>query len=258
MSTWVIQNCKDRTTGRMLAALKEAEEFFIMIEQHRVLNWIKENELSLNLEGTDFIPHGSTSLVKLAKSLNWKYVFHNDNFFVNMYNYKHPAMLNKDALIVSLHDALHFAGLRFNWFIRPLDDTKSFAGHVITGKDLISWVERLESVECEMNSDTKISLSIPKKIDMEWRYFIVGGKIITGSSYRLSDQPYQYEETDEAVLKEAQALADMWLPHECCVMDVALYNGESYVVEFNGLNSAGFYAHDIVKLVKAISSYTKL
>ncbi len=92
---------------------------------------------------------------------------------------------------------------------------------------------------------------------MEWRYFIVDRKIVTGSSYRHLGQPYLKQELDPDVLVEAQALADIWLPHPCCCMDVALCDDEVRVVEFNGLNASGFYDHDVMAFAKAVSAYAR-
>lgn len=92
---------------------------------------------------------------------------------------------------------------------------------------------------------------------MEWRYFVVGGRIVTGSSYRFKGQPDQKRELDADVLAEAQALADLWLPHRCCCMDVALCENQPRVVEFNCLNATGFYDHDIETFARAVSAFAR-
>jgi len=248
---WVVQNCKDRQTEKILAALKEVGEPFILTARDIFTEFI-------NFDEVDLIPYGSTSLLEFAKEHNWRYVFHNDNFRTDVYASRHSRMLNNDAMIMSLSAFKLLTETRPQWFIRPVLDLKSFAGFTAPSKEIVEWITRLEAVECEVDSNTLVSVASPKVIDMEWRYFIVDGKIITGSSYKHQKKSYIYEETDKKDLDEAQELAMEWLPHENCCMDVALWEDKPYVVEFNGLNSSGFYDHNVVALVRAVSTYAKL
>jgi len=51
-------------------------------------------------------------------------------------------------------------------------------------------------------------------------------------------------------------MANKWLPYDCVVMDIAeLATGEYKVVEFNSINSSGFYEHNITAVVEALSNY---
>ena len=61
--------------------------------------------------------------------------------------------------------------------------------------------------------------------------------------------------TDQKMIDEAQTFADKWLPSECCVMDIALVNGELKVIEFNAINSSGMYDSDVVAIFKALWEY---
>ena len=38
-------------------------------------------------------------------------------------------------------------------------------------------------------------------------------------------------------------------------MDTALWNDKMYVIEFNTINSSGFYANDVPKIFDAIAKY---
>jgi len=239
----------------MVAALKATKEPYVM---QNMSGFIFDTLSDL---GTEVIPYGSTSLLEYAKRQRWRHVFHNDNFNVDVYN-KYHRTLNYGSLTMTLSDAKRVlcsphSSIRGPWFIRPVDDTKAFAGHVITQVELRDWVTILEDNDCEVTPNTVVSLSCEKDIDMEWRYFIVGGKIISGSAYRFKGASYTERETEQDVIEEAQAIADLWLPHPCCVMDLALWEGKPCVVEFNGLNSSGFYDHDVTAIVRAVSEYVK-
>jgi len=47
-------------------------------------------------------------------------------------------------------------------------------------------------------------------------------------------------------------MVDMWQPADAFVLDIALTHNGYKVLEVNCLNSAGFYAADVSKLVQAI------
>jgi hypothetical protein len=57
------------------------------------------------------------------------------------------------------------------------------------------------------------------------------------------------------MIDEAQELANKWLPDQCCVMDLALVEDELKVIEFNCINSSGFYDHDVDAIFKALWKY---
>lgn len=257
-ATWVIQSNKIQTrqTLPLINALKELDEPFVDVGVDH-LGPLHPVDPSL---GVDLIPYGSVSLMKTAQQNGWKHFYHDDTTFrVDTWIQRHPGMLNMDARILTLKEAAAIAHGRPEWFIRPVHDFKAFAGEVMTADALVAWVDNLDKNDCEFDSSLLVALSIPKPIVMEWRYFIVDGRIVTGSSYRYEGRPHRFEERDSSVLDEAQALADYWLPHPCCVMDVGLVDGQPIpqIVEFNGINASGFYAHDVRAFAKALSDYAR-
>ena len=256
-ATWVVQSNKIKTsqTLPLIEALRRLGEPFVDVAIDTESGLIVPPDPAL---GKNLIPYGSTHLVKVAQAEGWQQLYFDDaTFRVDAWLRNHPSILNADAEVMTLSKARGIAAQRQQWFIRPLHDLKEFAGHVIGGADLAAWVARLEVGDCEINGSCLVALSEPKTIQMEWRYFVVGGRIVTGSAYRFKGQPHQKRELDAEVLAEAQALADMWLPHPCCCMDVALFDNKPYVVEFNGLNASGFYAHDIEAFARAVSDYAR-
>ena len=105
-----------------------------------------------------------------------------------------------------------------------------------------------------MPPEKDVVLCNPKPIQAEWRWFIVNGKIVSGSMYRCHGQLRNIRETDPAVIEEAQALADMWLPFDTVVMDTAITedSNDVKVIEFNCINSSGFYDNDVVAIFDAL------
>ncbi|HBY64834.1 MAG TPA: hypothetical protein DEG42_00270 [Acholeplasmataceae bacterium] len=181
---------------------------------------------------------------------------------------------NYDAFVANRDDMLNTAPIRLDeaikfletrpsdemWFTRPSKDLKEYTGLVDTAGELVLWLR--DRVLCassgsyQLQPDTMIVLSEPQNIDAEYRWFIVGGKVITGSMYRNNGQLFSQRQVDKGVILEAQEFADKWLPNSCCVMDLALINeSEMKVIEFNCINSSGFYDCDVNAIFKALWEY---
>lgn len=172
-------------------------------------------------------------------------------------------MLNSN--VMRLDDAIHMLGIIKNrdpkslWFVRPSEDLKQFSGQVIEAEECYNWFKSM--MECEtsgtykLEPETMIVICSPQPIQAEWRWFIVGGKVISGSMYNIHNQLRKERVTDQEMIDEAQTFADKWLPSECCVMDIALVNDELKVIEFNAINSSGFYDNDVDTIFKALWEY---
>lgn len=253
--TWVVQSNKIKTsqTLQLVQALTELGEPFVDVAVDTEEGLM--NELP---SGDNFIPYGSVELVRLAQERGWRHTFFNEKFRMDTYVDNHPQMLNGDGTFFTMSEAkwmLQTCKADSKWFLRPVHDLKSFPGTVDTAQGLVDWITRLESGEYDIDGTCLVLLSNTKDIQMEWRYLVVDRKIVTGSSYRFRGYPHRARELDKEVLEEAQDLADIWLPHPCCCMDIALYRDRPYVVEFNGLNASGFYDHDVKAFAAAVSSY---
>jgi len=263
MATWVIQSNKIKTSQTLLLieALSRLGEPFVDVAVDTETGLLTEVPEEL---GTDLIPYGSTYLVKVAQQLGWRHLFFDEEKFnVAAWLKNRPDMLNADAKISTIAAVRRDIGPLLmmhpvDLFIRPTRDLKDFAGHVIKTDEFARWADRLAVGDCEFDDTLEIAVSVVKPIQMEWRYFIVDGQIVTGSVYRHGGQPLRQRELDGEVLAEAQTMADIWLPHPCCCMDLALCGGELRVVEFNGLNASGFYDHDVEAFAKAVSAYCRL
>lgn len=210
-------------------------------------------------EGVDVIPYGSAKLSRLAQRMGWKGMFFDPQLFrVDVWNTNRDDMLNNDAevmLVGELNERFKFISDDELFFIRPVEDLKAFNGTLTNAKEIRRWMSSVDSGNFSFNIDTPVVVAQPKHIDGEWRWFIVDGKVISGSIYKMHGQRLTQRELDQDVIDEAQELANKWLPNRTCVMDVALTKGCPKVIEFNCFNSSGFYYHDISAVVKAVSTY---
>ena len=210
------------------------------------------------IDGLDHIPYGSTSFVEETYRRGWKGL----SFDIERFSYgtacanRHD-MLNEGRILPAKDMVTYLSGIEEEIvFMRPSHDLKQFTGSVYERQEAIEFLkDAMEfggSGSYKIDPDFLILVSSPKNILIEWRWYVVGGKIIDGSMYRRKGQLHKEHATDESLYAAAQALAYQWLPDACCVMDTALLDsGETKVVEFNCINGSGFYDHDIKKVMTA-------
>lgn len=234
-----------------------------------VIPFTREITSNYPIEGVDYIPYGSTLFTDIANELRWRGLHFDDDTMTYAAAVKNRKDMLNDEMIMPASEAYEFLFEDFknnpsgHWFMRPDADLKQFSGYVDSnvelGQHLSSMMmshQRGEVGSYAMSPSTKVVLAEPKVIDAEWRWFIVGGKIISGSMYRAHGQLRKLRELDQEVIDEAQNLADAWLPMDCVVMDTALVRGRFVkVVEFNCINSSGFYDNDVDAVFKALWDY---
>lgn len=240
--------------------IKSAISKYPHIEVH-LIPFADDFSTSSPVSTTHYIPYGSTSFLMQAHRKHWDGVF----FDLATMNYRaalenHPHMLNTGVMTVA--DAIIFLKQQDPlsvWFIRPSDDLKQFSGQLLDAKEIWQWLQSMtEAVgggSYYMPPTAEVVLCPPKHIQAEWRWFIVGGKIVSGSMYRVHGQLRKIRELEDNVISEAQGLADIWLPQPCVVMDTALVDGEVKVVEFNCINSSGLYDNDADAIFDALWEY---
>lgn len=208
--------------------------------------------------GLDHIPYGNTSFVETTSELGWKGL----SFDKQELNYRTATLRRDDMLnngqIMTAQATLNSLMIQEDdeekVFMRPSEDLKIFSGAVLKTREAIEFLQR--ALECSSSDSYKIDpatmivTSAPKNIMMEWRWFIVNGRVIDGSMYRCNGELKKKHVTDASEVIMAQSLADKWLPAPCCVMDTCmLSNGVTKVVEFNCINGSGFYDNDVGKVM---------
>lgn len=135
--------------------------------------------------------------------------------------------------------------------LRPDRNDKAFAGGVF---DAATWDEMLGERRSSMGvvlDDVVCWASATKSIDQEIRCWFVGGELVEASRYRLDGLLVIVRVDDPGIMRVAAALAGCYLPSANAVMDIALHGGEAYVVEYNKIHSAGWYAADVDRVLDA-------
>ena len=202
----------------------------------------------------DLIAYGSTKLITSGIAAGMSGIFFNENFSTSVWNKHRQDMLNQHCNEFPLSgapEALAFLPEDTQLFVRSCADLKAFAGMVTTVTSLVNHRESNIFGSNAVPPDTWISVAFPQEITAEYRCFVVGGRVIDAAIYRERGRRVNRR----VPISLFQELAEDWLPHQTCVMDVALLVNKLKVVEFNCFNASGFYGHNIKVIVEAVSTW---
>jgi hypothetical protein len=199
-------------------------------------------------EPNPILAFGSTTLVRIAQERGWKPgVFYNDNFNFQVWSKAlGENILNYGANICNISN-IETELNRF--FIRPCEDLKYFNGTVINKESLNEWKDEIFSHSRYLTEDTEVVISDVKTIYKEFRFFMIDNKLVTGSLYRLGTRLCLDENIEPDAHRFASKMIELWQPARAFVIDIALTEEGYKIVEVNCINSAGFYAADVSKIV---------
>lgn len=140
------------------------------------------------------------------------------------------------------------------FFIRPSNDQKAFAGQVMKISEIKDWSNKLQIGEEDLWS-LPIIVAEPLSIAHEWRLFMVDGRVSSGTHYRAQNRLSVDPNVPDSVIEFAEKRATEYSPAPVFIMDIGQCGEKLYVIEVGCFNSAGFYAADISKIVKDVSEY---
>ena len=200
---------------------------------------------------------GSIKFARIAKERNWKIgSLANDNHDYEVYS-KHykDNLLNYDSEIIRVGDIEEF-----DWkdgeeyFIRPTLDSKALTGAVFEKIEFFNLLHRIQGYDDALlkDPDSKLQITIPKEIHKEIRFFVVDGKVVTGSQYRLGNQLVLDGDVEPEAIEFAQSMVNIFQLAEGFVIDVCHTPDGWKIVECGCINCAGFYKSDIQKLIIAL------
>lgn len=202
---------------------------------------------------------GSYSMARHAATYGWKPGAWLDNLdFRTQREHWGDLLLNADAECATIEA---FTGpLTTPRFVRPVHDTKGFTGRVF---DEPSWQEFRDGVLRVIGDSSRptvtpqdeIMVCSPKEIWSETRTWIVDGRVVTASGYKVGTlkRYTSPDQVDGRITAFAQSCANHWRPNAAFVLDVADTPTGLKIVEINNLNAAGFYRADMQKLVVALA-----
>lgn len=170
-------------------------------------------------------------------------------------------MLNEDFVMLPFQVIKNDPWRIFNlfgaskFFIRPNSGFKTFAGMVVDAHDVhhqLSGSQQLTSVM----PDTICLVAPVIELKGEFRFLVVGGKVVDGSEYRWDGKLDIRLDYDMDCFRMADRMAQhSWQPDAIYTCDVALTDKGPKIIELNSFSCAGLYAMNKRKVVDAVSKF---
>ena len=219
-----------------------------------------EDLLHLDLARSDVFVFGAVKLARVAVGYDWapgSLLNKNHDFKVYREHYREN-LLNWDSQVRKVIDLVEWKrdGTQGQLqFIRPVKDSKTFTGALFTESEWDHEVVRMLNNDSSFTLDTEIQIASPKNIQKEIRCWVVGGKIITASQYKLGSTTQYDSVVEPEALEFAQRMVDVFQLAEAFVIDVCLVGGEWKIVECGCINCAGFYHSDVQRTISALETH---
>ncbi len=252
---WILQdNLFNENAYQVL--LDTIKQFGLSHSVHKVVPFVGELHPDIGLDTNNVICMGSYSLRHIARQRQWNpgvFDLEPFNFHVQLEHWDNN-MLNSDATVSKFKDVV-FKSERH--FVRPIEDSKIFSGAIFHQEDFEDWQHKV----CELNehygntvsSESLVQTCALKNIYSEHRFWIVRGKIVTASTYKQGRSViYSELPSSSFVFPYVEEMIKVWQPHDAFVMDIADTEDGLKIIEINTLNSSGFYAANIQKLVMSL------
>jgi len=217
-----------------------------------------DNLLPIAYDG-HVIPYGGTKFIDSIKGKKGWFCVFNDNFKYSIAIDKlGKRMFNSDGKCMKMKDfsPSSYNGVKY-LFIRPDKDIKEFAGNVVKPSDFMQWYRQVEAKGWGVNEDTDIVVAPASRIDEEWRIFVVDNEVVDGSRYRNDHYMSIEHDVPEKVFDYVREAIKVWQPAPFFVMDICSVSGELSILEIGDLHSAGWYASDKTKIIKAVTDYAE-
>jgi hypothetical protein len=216
-----------------------------------------------NIESVDYdgpvIPYGGTKFIDAIKNKKGWFCVFNDNFtYQNAVKYLGDRMFNADGQFMKMKDFCpsSFKGQEYV-FIRPDKDIKEFAGNTIKPEDFMQWKVQIDAKGWGVNENTDILVAPASRIDEEWRIYVVDNQIASGSRYRVNHTMSISSDVPASVIDYVNETIKIWQPAPFFVMDICRVSSGLNILEIGDLHSAGWYASDKTKIIKAVTDYAE-
>lgn len=199
------------------------------------------------LDDNNIMILGGYSLMRYAKEHNFVPGCYTDNMDMKTWlKYYQNFMLNYDAKILKISEVDEDGP----FFLRPEKDSKEFSGKTFNNREEFEQFRiDLLATSIIANEDTMIVVSSLKCIHREVRFFIIDGKIVSASVYKINGVMRTSPIIDENEIRFVNDMISIYQPDEAFVIDIANTDTGLKIVELNCINCAGFYEADIQKII---------
>jgi hypothetical protein len=168
-----------------------------------------------------------------------------------------PWLLNQTWRVLPLAELVESARAgKVQWkefFARPDSPLKQFSGRVLD-RDTLTMKDLDYGLYFD-DPQLPVVIAPKREIGREWRYVVIGQKVVAGSGYAASGRKGIPDEGPRAVADEiARRLTK---PGDVYVIDLCESNGEVRLVELNPFSGADLYRCDGQAICKAMAEYLK-
>jgi len=254
---WILQEhlFGEREWANLIGTL---ERFELPYSVHKVIPFVGELIPPPAPADGKVICFGSYSLRHTARRFGWRpgvYDLEDADFAVQRAHWGRH-MLNAAAIVTRFADARFPSPERY--FVRPVRDSKVFTGYVVEDQAAFyAWQQRVCALDADPGSsltgDTLVQVAPVRQLYTEVRLWVVAGRLVTASQYKLGSRvAYAEVPRDGSLWEYAEARVAEWQPLPAFCLDVAETDDGPAIVEINTINAAGLYAADIQRLVMAL------
>jgi hypothetical protein len=245
---------KEQTFDLILDTLKR---YGLTYEVCRFLPFVHEIEFTTTRK--DVWCFGAIKMAHIAN----KYGFvpgsmYNSNHDYEVYSkYYRDNLLNWGGVVMCFTDTLPGTDEYDMFFARPTEDTKVFFGQVFMRHSWGEYVAHCISNDTAtiIEKETKVLVAPLQTIYQEIRCWVVDGKVITISQYKLGTRVVSINlDNDVEAFSFAQSMVDIYQPARAFCIDICRTPNGFKIVEINCINCSGFYAMDFSKLLQALEN----
>ena len=138
-------------------------------------------------------------------------------------------------------------------FIRPNSGQKIFTGCVLRKDNFDSEILSLKQLT-SISHDTLILVSPAQKIKSEYRIAVVNRDVVAASRYQLNGEISLSKYAPLEVIDTARKIAqNTWQPDIAYIVDIAVTDNGSKVLELNAISTSGLYMMNLPKMFKSWS-----
>ena len=202
------------------------------------------------------ITNGSVMLSKIAAEQGWKPgSLFNRQFDQRIWSKAWASLcLNANGACKALADWAP-GDLPERFFARPALDTKAFNGRVFSNSEFAAIrAASLARIPGSLDPQTPVAVAKARKIGQEHRHYIVNGKAVASSRYKLSGVPNFAEGADPALVAFAEAAAAAFSPAQAFVLDTCCCDDGYFILEPGCICHAGLYKADLNRLAWELDS----
>jgi len=256
---WIVQDCFSNEAG-WADLLQILEAFGLPHSVHSIVSGTDELAPKAAPVGR-VLAVGSYALRRVVRANNWTPGVFDLKDFTHADFWRHwdDRLLNAgtETELRSVCDTAEFRECD-PFFLRPANDEKPFPGRLFTRAKFEEWSAKIaRRAESRLHSVTRVMISAPREIYSEFRTWIIDGRAVTGSSYKLAGLLNTALPVDDEVTGFAEACARIWSPRRAFCLDIAKTPGGLKIVEANTINFAGFYAANVGRIVEAIEGLSE-